>query len=389
MTVQGLGIAVVSIAWIFPALTGAILVARLYVRSVVLRRLGVDDFIIFIAFAIAIADSTFVTISAYWGLGQHIADLQSQPQHIVLAVKYVFLCLFFSILSPGFGRISYAFLLLSLVPPTMHRRRFLWGIITLQFIIDVVTVITGISECRPLEKFWDPSVEGECWPRSVQQTVGTVQGSICSVVDLILALFPASLFWKMNMKLKQKISLSIFMGLGIFSMIASIVKTIELQALTTTADPTCKRPKFNRRFMANHPRMKDDFASLAIWWTIEAYLVLIAVSIPTLGPIIATRSDALTNISPAEAFINTFNSKKKADPETPKNDRPYDRLYDSARKALVISPHGVRKDTIVLELVWLTVGTGECFEDQGRTYTAGVARGAQVSAAGVQRVQRV
>ncbi|KAI1192654.1 integral membrane protein [Nemania serpens] len=341
------GIAVVSIAWIFPVLTGAILAARFYVRSIVLHRLSVDDFIIFIGFALAIADSAFVTISAYWGLGQHIVDLQSQSQQIAFAVKYVFLCLFFSILSPGFGRISYAFLLLSLVPPTLNRRRFLWGIITLQFIIDVVTIITGISECHPPEKFWDPSVEGECWPRSVQQTIGTVQGAICSAVDLILALFPASLFWKMNMKLKQKISLSIFMGLGIFSMIASIVKTIELQVLTATADPTY------------------DLASLAIWWTIEAYLVLIAVSIPTLGPIIITRSDALTNGSPAETFMNTFNLKKKANPDTPKNDRPYERLYDSVvrtnitsnheissykasqRKDLVTSPHGIQKDTTV------------------------------------------
>ncbi|KAI1116310.1 hypothetical protein F5Y14DRAFT_77588 [Nemania sp. NC0429] len=380
MTVQGLGIAVVSIAWIFPVLTGAILAARFYVRSIVPRRLSVEDLIIFIACALAIADSAFVTISAYWGLGQHIADLQSQHQHIVFAAKYVFLCLFFSILSPGLGRISYAFLLLSLVPPTMNRRRLLWGIITLQFIIDVVTVITSVSECRPLEKFWDPGVDGECWPRSVQQTevqfkevchfpsmgrqvtcqfrqlyyrqlydlpISEESQAICSVVDLILALFPAGLFWKMNMKLKQKISLSIFMGLGIFSMIASIVKTIELQALTTTADPTY------------------DFARLAIRWTVEAYLVLIAVSIPTLGPIIATRSDTLTVGSPAEAFMNTFNSKKNANSDTPNNDRPYDRLYDSAvrtnitsdhelssyeasqRKVLGISSYGIQKNTTV------------------------------------------
>lgn len=63
--------------------------------------------------------------------------------------------------------------------------------------------------------------------------------------------------------------------------------------------------------------------------------------------------------------MNTFNLKKKANPDTPKNDRPYERLYDSVvrtnitsnheissykasqRKDLVTSPHGIQKDTTV------------------------------------------
>lgn len=35
------------------------------------------------------------------------------------------------------------------------------------------------------------------------------------MVDLVLALFPATLFWDLNMELKQKIALSVLMGLGI------------------------------------------------------------------------------------------------------------------------------------------------------------------------------
>lgn len=50
-------------------------------------------------------------------------------------------------------------------------------------------------------------------------------------------------------------------------MIASIIKTVQLRAITAKADITYA------------------MAQLAIWWTLEAYLVIIATSIPTLRPI--------------------------------------------------------------------------------------------------------
>lgn len=53
-------------------------------------------------------------------------------------------------------------------------------------------------------------------------------------------------------------------------MIASITKTIQLQAITAKADITYA------------------MAHLATWWTLEAYLVIIATSIPTLRPIMST-----------------------------------------------------------------------------------------------------
>ncbi|EED12777.1 integral membrane protein [Talaromyces stipitatus ATCC 10500] len=192
-----------------------------------------------------------------------LSDIQIQN-----TVKWVFLCEFFSILSPGIGRIAYAFLLLGLVPPVQWRTRFLWSIIAIQFVVDIVTIIISFAQCRPLSTFWNHDVSGTCWSPSVQQDTGFFQGSVCSAVDLTLAVFPASMFWNLNMERKKKIFLSCLMGLGVFAMTASIIKTIELRAITAAADLTYA------------------MAQLAIWWTLEANLVLIATSIPTLGPII-------------------------------------------------------------------------------------------------------
>jgi hypothetical protein len=95
---------------------------------------------------------------------------------IMDSVKWVFLCEVFSILSPGFGRIAYAVLLLGLLPPIPWRSRFLWTIIYIQFVVDCLTVIISFSQCTPISKFWDKSISGNCWPATVQQNTGFFQG---------------------------------------------------------------------------------------------------------------------------------------------------------------------------------------------------------------------
>ncbi|KAI1277557.1 integral membrane protein [Xylaria sp. FL0933] len=318
MSIDNLGVAVVSIAWVFAALAAVVIAARIYIRFLVVRRATIDDYIIILAFCLAIINSVFVTVSASWGLGQHISSLQ--PESIRYTVKYVYLCEFFSILSPGFGRISYGFLLVSLVPPSQPQRRFLWGVIALQFFVDVGTVIISFIQCRPIEGFWDTRVKADCWSPHVQQSVGFAQGSICSVVDLILAIFPASLFWNLNMKLGRRISLSALMGLGIFALIASVIKTIKLQAITQTDDLTYA------------------MADLAIWWTLEAYLVLIAVSIPTLKPIISTSKRHDKKSTNTFNATNTSNSRRKAQLGSAQcENRPFERLYDSSTLANITS----------------------------------------------------
>lgn len=57
------------------------------------------------------------------------------------------------------------------------------------------------------------SLINEC--PSIQIHIANKHKAICSAVDLILAVFPASLFWNLHMDWRQKASLSALMGLGI------------------------------------------------------------------------------------------------------------------------------------------------------------------------------
>ena len=126
----------------------------------------------------AIVDGIFCTIAVSFGLGQHITALR--PDQIMLSTKYIYLCEFFAIMSPGFGRISYAFLLLEIIPPSKWRRRFLWTIIFVQFLVDVLVVVIAYAQCQPVSAFWDQSA-GSCWPPQVEEYAGFVQSSMLSL----------------------------------------------------------------------------------------------------------------------------------------------------------------------------------------------------------------
>lgn len=184
---------------------------------------------------LSLGNSIFLTISTSWGLGEHIWFLQSDPDRITYTVKYVYLCELFAIMCPCFGRIAFALMLLSLLPPNKIRRRVLQAVIVASFLIDLGTVSISFAQCKPIEAFWDGRPEPNCWPKKVQQSVGFFQGGKCSAVlgsflndinrltfpavgsmiDLTLAIFPASLFWNLNMGWKQKAALSSIMGLGL------------------------------------------------------------------------------------------------------------------------------------------------------------------------------
>ncbi|KAI0896496.1 hypothetical protein F4806DRAFT_464727 [Annulohypoxylon nitens] len=292
MSLDNLGPAVVIVAWVFATISTAVVITRFYVRLRILRFLTIDDYIVAITLMLALGNSVFLTISSSWGLGQHIEAFDSHPLHMMYAVKWVYLCEVFSILSPGFGRISYAFLLLGLMPPTKAQRRFLWGIICIQFIVDVGTVIISFCQCSPINGYWDSRVNATCWPRTVQQYAGYFQSSVCCFVDFTLAVFPASMFWNLRIESKQKVRLSCIMGLGMFAMVASIIKTINLRSLAETHDPTYA------------------MARLAIWWTLEAYFVLLAVSIPALRPILRSPRDFARNRSDPSSDINAYKMRR-------------------------------------------------------------------------------
>lgn len=130
---------------------------------------------------LALGNSALVTISVNWGLGKHIEFLN--PENISNSLKWALFAELFGVMSPCIGRISFALLLLNILPPGVRRRRFLWTIIGCQFVVDVVCVTIAYCQCKPLEKWWRPQIEGTCWPQEVQEYIGFFQGCESACCD--------------------------------------------------------------------------------------------------------------------------------------------------------------------------------------------------------------
>jgi len=86
--------------------------------------------------------------------------------------------------------------------------------------------------------------------------------------DIFLAVVPAMVFWKLQLKTKTKIGLCLLMGATALAAICAIVKTTKLSELSDLTEFTY------------------GTVDLVIWAIVEANVIIIAACIPTLRPFV-------------------------------------------------------------------------------------------------------
>jgi hypothetical protein len=95
---------------------------------------------------------------------------------------------------------------------------------------------------------------------------------------LVLALYPITFIWNLQVNLRIKIGLAVIMGLGVVATIASVFKTVELKNLATM-----------------------DFTwnatNLVYWYMAENWIIIIAACVPTLKPLYQKFSGKSTTYS--------------------------------------------------------------------------------------------
>ena len=173
------------------------------------------------------------------------------------------------------------------------REWFLYTLMALLVVINVVCVAFILAQCMPTRKLWDPKIPGKCFEPHVQQYVGFFQASFSSFSDFTLALFPILIIYKLQMRLLVKIGLGCAMSLGLIATGAAIVKTVQLKNLTARSDYTY------------------DTSDLAIWLATEQYAVIIAACVPTLRPLLPILSKGLSTHKSRDAYTSSRNLSKK------------------------------------------------------------------------------
>ncbi|KAL4940016.1 hypothetical protein BDV06DRAFT_224502 [Aspergillus oleicola] len=208
----------------------------------------------------------FLQLSVNHGMGRHINTLSHESQVQTLKWSWVFQLL--AIAGSMLGKLAILAFLMQI--RGRHEKK-PWLLIILGVLIAAINIAvlgTILGQCAPMAKLWDDSLPGTCDPgRENNQNYSFFQASFNSFSDALLATYPIHLFWKLQMKLRIKVALSVLMGLGWIAAVCSAVKTYELKALTETLDITWVQP------------------SLLIWASTEAWIVIVVGCVPPIRPL--------------------------------------------------------------------------------------------------------
>ncbi|KAE8154066.1 hypothetical protein BDV25DRAFT_126749 [Aspergillus avenaceus] len=238
--------------WSLTGLAAIMVAMRLFIRTKIIRNLGLDDWLIAVSIALGIANVIVVTIAVHHGY-----------VNMTIAISWIF-----GILSFAIPKLGIAALLDRILNPSLRTRCALWGLTGFIGIIAILNIIIFFTSCNPPRALWTTVPGATCRPSNVLIGFATFNGCISAVTDLSLAIYPTLVLGRLQMSLRKKIALCLALGVGTISACAAIIKTTKLKVLADVADAT----------YGSWP--------LVLWTNMEADLVVLGSCIPTLQPLL-------------------------------------------------------------------------------------------------------
>ncbi|RFU26851.1 hypothetical protein B7463_g9484, partial [Scytalidium lignicola] len=258
---------ILAVDGFFMGLSALIVLARIYVRTAMLKTFGADDYIICVAMICAILVFVCFVGETHHGLGWHTADIT-----VPMMIKLEHWSFFFSLavtIGISLVKISIGFFLLRLVPGKKSKW-FLWGMIAFLSAFTLACVGTLIFSCVPVDANWDSTKKptAKCFSNGTYTAIGLFNSCINIITDVTFALLPVPIVWNLQVNLRTRVTLIGILGLGFFACACSIVKAV-LQS----------------RFLATPDWTWSD--SYFVWNAVELHIGIIAACLPALRPLFA------------------------------------------------------------------------------------------------------
>ncbi|GAD98005.1 hypothetical protein AOR_1_1188084 [Paecilomyces variotii No. 5] len=275
MTQNDQGPAILWGMWIATIVPCPIIALRLHCKNVFRKRFGWDDIIALCSWVLLLICTALITTAVKKDLGKHTQEITSST-NITIALKLTYIGEFLAIIACVLSKTSFAVSLLRVVVDR-------WQVVLLWFIIFSMnslmwlTAILTLTQCQPSAKLWDFQVKAKCWNPGIVTKFATVAGAYSGVMDLVLALQPWFIVWKLPMMVKEKIGVALAMSLGIFAFAIAMVKTSFLHD------------------SSNHEDYTYYSSSILIWAAAETGATIIAASIPSLRGLVVEIRTSLSN----------------------------------------------------------------------------------------------
>ncbi|KAA8622941.1 hypothetical protein PtrV1_04247 [Pyrenophora tritici-repentis] len=254
-----------GVMW-FQVVIGTVFVAlRLYTRQYIVRNFGWDDVLMIVNLITFVGYVGCISVGVTHGVGKKTADIIRLELDYSKSIMWEAIGQGICIMGIAASKGSVAIFLLRIVMKRWHVA-ILWFCIITTAILCTITTTLLYTQCIPSAFLWDRTIKGGyCWLNFTQ--VGLTMGAWSASMDFVLAILPWHVIMGLNMKRKEKITIACGLSLGVVAGACSIVRTIELQSLSS---------------MENYVY---DTASMLLWSSSEVCLTIICACIPVLRPL--------------------------------------------------------------------------------------------------------
>ncbi|GME45226.1 hypothetical protein GTA08_BOTSDO12055 [Neofusicoccum parvum] len=245
--------------------------ARLWTRIFRTQAFGWDDGFIIVAWAATISTTAMLLASVANGYGKPILSI-TPPTKIPEALKYSNFGVLTNGIAMGTMKMSIGFSMLR-IQLAKTFTIIIWITMVLSVLVNMNVLVGCFKSCTPMERIWDLTVPGTCWPTQVNVVLAYLQSTGNILTDLLLTFGLLVCLTKLKLSTYNKWALRGVFLIGLVATISAIVKLTKLPALMKTQDPTW------------------DGVDLSLWVNVEMNCGLFAASLP---PLKATFEGILT-----------------------------------------------------------------------------------------------
>ncbi|KAK8186950.1 uncharacterized protein BKA78DRAFT_286378 [Phyllosticta capitalensis] len=246
----------------FTTLAGLAVCARWYTRARLLRRVELEDWLVLLSLVCLVAMTAVIGVevrTAEHGPAEVNKAFLAKMARLVLSSNILYQILI------NLTKSSFFIQYLRLFQPRWVHRACK---VSLVVILGVMCwgVFGGIFLCKPVRRYWDPSVPGTCMDI---QTYWFSTAGIGVIMDLVVWLLPMPLIKGLNLPMRQKLSVFVVFALGGFVCIVSILRLSLVH------------------YYAVRDAIQQSGVAAIVWSTIEGNVGIICASLMVMKPLVA------------------------------------------------------------------------------------------------------
>lgn len=296
-------IAVFSLATIVVSL-------RMLSRVFIVKKVHLDDYFIFAAWAIAFGVTFAICWGCAYGLGRHERNIPDEWQPTLRQANYAFSVLYQPALMATKTSIIVFFLTFSKVN---NMAIFRWACWTTLFFVNAggfaLTMVT-VFQCTPISALFKTVTPADARCTDIL-TIYLASIPLNIITDFALLFLPMPILTSMRLPRKQKLILVVTFSFGLLSIVVDIVRVSYLQGASEM------RITQIQDINSEHGNLRTDEATdssfnLAfsfMWSAVEVAIGIIVASVPALKPLAARfLPSMLRDPNDASSAINTFSS---------------------------------------------------------------------------------